>query len=203
MIVIGLTGSIGMGKSTAAEMLRTLGVPVHCSDDAVHALFADTKGQAYTAICAAFPYFEYPQIYKNREIDRKALGKVVFGNDEARKKLENILHPLVRQSQDHFIRTQQKAGRSIVALDIPLLFETGAEQHVDVTAVVSAPYEIQRARVLARDGMDEEKFHAIVERQMSDGEKCARADYVIQTGLGRAETMQQIKTMLESIKNGR
>ena len=201
MIVIGITGSIGMGKSTAAAMLQTLGVPVHCADAEVHELMADHKGQAYAAICAAFPYFEYPQIYKDRQIDRKAFGKIIFNSDAARATLESILHPLVRCAADKFIRIQQKAGRAVVALDIPLLFETGADARVDVTMVVSAPYDVQRARVLARAGMDEAKFHAILEQQMSNAEKCARADYVIQTGLGRAEAMQQIKTMLESIKN--
>lgn len=201
MLIIGLTGSIGMGKSTAANMLETLGVPVHDSDEEVHDLLADQRGQAYAAICAAFPYFEYPQIYKDKKIDRNAFGAVIFKDSEARETLEGILHPLVHIAQNKFLHTQQKARREVVALDIPLLFETGGEARVDVSMVVSAPYDVQRARVLAREEMDEDKFHAILERQMDDGEKCARADCVIKTGLGRAETMRQIKEMLESLRH--
>ena len=200
MIMIGLTGSIGMGKSTAAAMLETLGVPVHDSDAAVKDLWAHKEGEAYQAICAAFPHFEYPDIYKNKQIDRQKFSGMIFKNDKARTILEGILHPLVRASQNRFIRIQKKVGRKIIALDIPLLFETGADQRVDYVAVVSAPPYIQRTRVLQRENMTEDKFESIIARQMPDTEKCARADFVIQTGLGRAETMQQIKTMLLKMK---
>jgi dephospho-CoA kinase len=203
MIVIGLTGSIGMGKSTIAAMLETEGVPVHEADEEVHALLAP-GGKGFRAAAAAFPYFSYPQIYgrrgKTQFFKRPELGKIVFADDAARERLEGILHPLVRAAQSDFIRKNKIAGRPMAALDIPLLFETGGENLVDVTLVTSAPYEVQRARVLARPGMDEKKFHAILQRQMPDGEKCARADYIIHTGLGRAQTMKELKAALRSIK---
>lgn len=205
MIVIGLTGSIGMGKSTAAAMLETLKIPVHSADDAVHELLAPGGGAAL-AVGAAFPYFEFPKIYGRktksgaRAIKRKEFGEIIFKNDKLRKKLENILHPLVQDEQNKFIRSGKNKGLDIIALDIPLLFEAGREEAVDYIIVVTAPYEIQRTRVLARPGMDEDKFQAILKRQMPDGEKCARADYVIHTGLGRAQTMQELKSALADIR---
>lgn len=204
MIVIGLTGSIGMGKSVVATMLEKEGVPVHEADDEVHGLLAP-KGAGFRAVAAAFPYFSYPQIYgrktKNgRSINRTELGKVIFKDAEKRKKLEKILHPLVREAQSNFIRKHKTAKREIVALDIPLLFEAGSDNLVDIILVASAPYEVQRARVLDRPNMDEKKFHAILERQMPDAEKRARADYVIHTGLGRPQTMKELKAALRDIK---
>ncbi|MGB4057399.1 MAG: dephospho-CoA kinase [Alphaproteobacteria bacterium] len=205
MIVIGLTGSIGMGKSTAAAMLETLKIPVHSADDAVHELLAPGGGAAL-AVGAAFPYFEFPKIYGRktksgaRAIKRKEFGEIIFKNDKLRKKLENILHPLVQDEQNKFIRSGKNKGLDIIALDIPLLFEAGREEAVDYIIVVTAPYEIQRTRVLARPGMDEDKFQAILKRQMPDGEKCARADYVIHTGLGRAQTMKELKSALADIR---
>jgi len=202
MIVIGLTGSIGMGKTTAATMLQQLGVPVHESDEAVHELLG-AEGKGRMAVAAAFPYYEYPQIYdkKTKLIKRSELGKIVFSDDEKREALENILHPLVREAQNKFILKSKKMGQEIVALDIPLLFETGGDELVDVTINVSAPFHIQEKRVLERPDMTEEKFHAILKRQMPDEEKCARADYVLQTGLGRAETMKALKKILKEIKS--
>ncbi len=190
-----------MGKSTVASMLQHLDVPVHDADEEVHRLLGP-KGKAALAVAAAFPYFEYPQIYhkKPKRIDRKALGEIVFHDDEKREKLENIVHPLVREAQNFFILKHRKAGRSAVALDIPLLFETGSEQFVDYTINVSAPYSVQRRRVLERPGMDEEKFHAILERQMPDGEKCAYADFIVRTGLGRAHAMKTLKTILQEVR---
>ncbi len=204
MIVIGLTGSIGMGKSTVAAMLQQLGVPVHESDAEVHALLAP-KGSAKAAVAAAFPIFEFPSIYekKTKAIKRKALGDIVFADDTKRKKLENILHPLVREAQNKFILKNKKMGQAMVGLDIPLLFETGGDKFVDVTIVVTAPFHIQQKRVLERPGMDEKKFHAILDRQMPDEEKRARADYVLQTGLSRAETMRELKKILESIRSAK
>jgi dephospho-CoA kinase len=203
MIVIGLTGSIGMGKSVLAAMLERQKVPVHEADDEVHALLSP-KGKGFRAVAKAFPILRFPFIYgrrgKNIYINRKALGKVIFSDDKARKKLEKILHPLVRESQNDFIRRQKAVGRKIVALDIPLLFETGGETRVDVTIVVSAPYAVQKERVLVRPGMTLKKFHAIVKSQMPDAEKRARADYVIATGLGRAHTMKELKKVLVDIK---
>ncbi|MBU0801043.1 MAG: dephospho-CoA kinase [Alphaproteobacteria bacterium] len=197
MIVIGLTGSIGMGKSTAAEMLRGLGVPVHDSDAAVHALLA-ADGAAVTPVAARFPEaFDR----KTKSINRAALGKIVFGDDAKRHDLEQILHPLVREAQAVFIRTQQRAGIKMVALDIPLLFETGAENRVDVTIVVTAPYEIQRQRVLARPGMDEEQFQKRLNSQMSDAEKRKRADFIVQTGAGMAHTRNALAGIIRELKN--
>lgn len=205
MIVLGLTGSIGMGKSTAGTILHRLGVPVHDADHAVHELIAP-GGAALPAIGAAFPYYEYPHIYagrdkdKRRVLDRQALGALVFNNEIERNKLENIVHPLVHEAQQNFIRKEQALGRGIVALDIPLLFETGADRRVDYTFVVSAPAQIQKARVMARPGMTAEKFAGILKAQMPDDEKRRRADFVIPTGLGRAVTTRALKKALRAIK---
>lgn len=194
-----------MGKSTAAGMLETLGVPVHDSDAAVHELMEE-GGQANAAVRAAFPYFSYPNIYgkkfhnDRRPIDRQELGKIVFENPKERKKLESIIHPLVHESQNAFIKNANSMGKEIIALDIPLLFEIGAEDRVDYVLVVSAPDFVQKARVMERPGMTEEKFAAILKNQIPDGEKCARADFVIHTGLGRAHTMKLLKEALNEIK---
>lgn len=201
MIVLGLTGSIGMGKSTVAAMMNTLGIPVHDSDIAAHRLL-EPKSEARLALAAAFPHYQYPQIYEKKtyNINRRELGKIVFSDDEARERLEAIIHPMVRKSQTEFLRASKIKGARIAALDIPLLFETGAEARVDYTITVSAPYFLQRARVLARPDMSEEKFHAILSRQMPDAEKRARSDFVIQTGLGRAHSFSSLKEILESIR---
>ena len=202
-IIIGLTGSIGMGKSTCGEMFTRLGVPVHEADEAVHEILSE-EGVGLQAIRSHFPYFEFPQIYskknKNglRAIKRKELGALVFGNDDLRERLENILHPLVRENQQAFLRKHR--GRDIVVLDIPLLFETGADKNVDITGVVTAPAHIQRERVLARPDMTEDKFQAILQRQMLDGEKRARADHVIPTGLGHAKTMDAVKKIVGELR---
>lgn len=211
MIVIGLTGSIGMGKSMAGSMLRTLGVPVHESDAAVHELLRNGS-PAWAALNAAFPYFSYAHIYKKdgawkfwrprakREINRAALGKIVFTNESEREKLEAVLHPFVQQKQNEFIKASRAKGIDLVALDIPLLFETGAEMRVDYTITVSAPPHVQEARVLQRPGMDAEKFAAIAQRQMPDGEKCARSDFVVHSGLGRAHMIKELKKILLTIR---
>lgn len=196
MIVIGLTGSIGMGKSTAANMLRDLGVPVHDSDAAVHELLGP-NGTAVAAVAARFP-----QTYdkKSNAIDRKTMGAAVFGDDGERKALEAILHPLVQQAQADFIRAQGRMGIKMVALDIPLLFETGAEQRVDKVIVVSAPYEIQRQRVLARSGMTEEQFRKRLASQLPDSEKRRRADYVVETGIGLAHTRAELAKIVRELR---
>lgn len=196
-----------MGKSTVSEMLRQLGVPVHDSDHEVHDMLLP-GGDAYHAVCAAFPYFSYPKIYgaakkSGREINRKALGNLVFNDDAEREKLEKIVHPFVRGAQNDFIRVHRALGLGVVALDIPLLFETGGERLVDYTLVVSAPKFIQQARVLARPGMSLERFHAILKRQMPDEEKRARADFIVQTGLNRAHTMKQLRLVLGQVKKGK
>lgn len=205
MIVLGLTGSIAMGKSTIAAMLEKEGVPVHDSDAAVHTLM-QPGGEAVPMIAEAFPVFKYPEVYDKKKnnikpINRSKLGALVFaeGNEELLEELEDIVHPLVRKSQQDFIRRHKKT--EIVALDIPLLYETGAEQNVDYVLVVSAPYHIQRQRVLDREGMTEEKFEAILERQVSDQEKRARADFIVDTGLGHAHSMKQIKEILLGLRD--
>jgi dephospho-CoA kinase len=211
MIVIGITGSIGMGKSTAGSMLEYLGVPVHDSDAAVHELLR-YGSEAWYAITAAFPYFSYPQIYgrkyfwnplKNtqRYLKRDELGKLVFEKENEREKLEAILHPLVRKAQSEFIKVQSRLGRDMVALDIPLLFETGAEAYIDYTLTITAPSFVQKTRVLARAGMTPKKLSGVLKHQMSDGEKRARADFVVHSGLGRAAMMKELKTVLVKIRN--
>ena len=203
MIIIGLTGSIGMGKSIAAGMLERLGVPVHDADAAVHELLQPGSA-AMPRIMAAFPPHKFPRLYgtvKGKKlIKRAALGALVFHDPQQKKKLESILHPLVRKSQNEFIRKNRKLGKRILALDIPLLFETGAESRVDYTLVMTAPAAVQRKRVLARRGMTEAKFQAILAQQMPDAEKRARADFVVKSGLGRAHTMRALKTVLQAIE---
>ena len=149
MIVIGLTGSIAMGKSTIGNMMQNLHIPVHESDHAVHELLKP-ENPARKALAAAFPYYEYPEIYdrKTKALKRKEFGALIFNNDDLREKLESILHPLVQKAQNDFIRAEKSKGAKIVCLDIPLLFETGAEQRLDYTITVSAPAHIQRQRAL-------------------------------------------------------
>ena len=192
MIIIGLTGSIGMGKSTCGAMLQQCGVPVHEADHAVHALLSDDP-ETINAVIDAFPDLSNP-------INRSDLGALIFHDKEKREKLENILHPRVRNRQNEFIKNQRSKGIHIVALDIPLLFETGADARTDYTAVVSAPFHIQSARVLNRPGMTEDKFAHILARQMPDHEKQKRADFILPTGLGKAETMKAVKKMVFAIK---
>jgi dephospho-CoA kinase len=182
MVIVGLTGSIGMGKSTAAKMLRQMGVPVYDADAAVHALQAP-GGAALPGIEAAFP-----GVVKQGVLDRQALGARVFGNKEALRRLEAIVHPLVGQRQKAFLRHAALAGEKLVVLDIPLLFEGLGERRVDATLVVSAPAFLQRRRVLARPGMTEEKFAGILRQQVPDALKRRKATIVIPTGMGLAPT---------------
>ena len=182
MVIVGLTGSIGMGKSTAAKMLREMGVPVYDADAAVHALQAP-GGAALPGIEAAFP-----GVVKAGVLDRQALGARVFGNKEALRRLEAIVHPLVGQKQRAFLRRAALAGETLVVLDIPLLFEGMGERRVDATLVVSAPAFLQRRRVLARPGMTAEKFEGILRQQVPDAQKRRKASIVIPTGMGLAPT---------------
>lgn len=193
MVILGLTGSIGMGKSTAAAMFRYLGVPVHDADATNHLLMAP-GGPAFDQVISAFP-----EVLRDGRIDRQMLGKIAFGDGRALKKLESILHPLIRAAEIRFLRSQRMLGRKLVVLDIPLLYETGGEKRCDIVAVVSAPGFIQRQRVLARQGMTDEKFSAILSKQMPDMEKRKRADYVIPTGLGRAVTFQYIQGIVDHL----
>lgn len=201
MVVIGLTGSIGMGKSTVGAMLSQLGIPVHEADHAVHGLLK-IDSPARQALAATFPYFEYPQIYerKTKEFNRKELGDLIFKDDGLRQKLEGVLHPFVQKDQKEFIRAAQAKGLKLTALDIPLLFETGAQNRVDYTAVVSAPFHIQKQRVLARPKMTQEKFYMILERQMADVQKCKLADFVIKSGVGLAQTQKDVQIMVRTIR---
>jgi dephospho-CoA kinase len=194
MIIVGLTGSIGMGKSTVAKMFAEEGAPGFDSDAAVHALYAP-GGAAVAPVEAAFP-----GVTKNGAIDREALSKRVVGNEAAIKQLEAIVHPLVRAAQMQFLQDNRDAGTEVVILDIPLLFEGNGAKFVDKTVVVSAPADVQRARVLARPGMSAEKFEAILARQMPDAEKRARADFVIDTGGDFETTRSQVRGVLDALR---
>lgn len=191
MILIGLTGSIGMGKSETARMLRRLGVPVYDADAAVHALYA-RGGAAVAPIAAAFP-----AAVRNRMVDRAVLSRLVVGREPEIRRLERIVHPLVRQSQRRFLRRAMAARRPAVALDIPLLFETGGERRVDFVIVVSAPAFLQRQRVLRRPGMTPEKLAGILSRQMPDAAKRRRADVVLPSGLGRRFALDRLRRALD------
>jgi dephospho-CoA kinase len=198
MIVLGLTGSVGMGKSTAAAMFRRLGIPVHDSDAAVHRLLA-RRGAAVKAVAAEFPGVSRPE----GGIDRAALGARVFGDAAALKRLERILHPLVRRSQQRFLAASRAARRPLVVLDVPLLYETGGERRCDAVVVVSAPPFLQRARVMARPAMTEARFRAVLAKQMPDAEKRRRADYILPSGLGRAVTFRRLKRLVAELRRPR
>lgn len=191
MIVLGLTGSIGMGKSTAAAMFADEGVPVHEADAAVHRLYA---GRAAPLIEAAFP-----GTVKDGVVDRAALGAKVLNDPAAMQRLEAIVHPLVRQEEEAFLEAARQSGTPLALLDIPLLYETGAETRCDKIVVVSAPAEIQRERVLRRPGMSEAKFAAILAKQLPDAEKRARADFVIGTGGGFDATRAAVKAVVAEL----
>ena len=193
MIVVGLTGSIGMGKSNAAHVLRRLGVPVHDADGAVHRLMGP-GGRAVRKVAEAFP-----QALAGNRIDRKVLGDLVFGDTPALRRLEAIIHPLVRQSSRAFLDAAARRRMRIVVLDIPLLYESGGDKTVDAVIVVSAHRQIQRQRVMARPGMTEDKFRAILARQVPDAEKRRRADYVVFTGGHRGETFRQLKRIVSQL----
>ena len=191
MIVLGLTGSIGMGKSTTAAMFVDAGVPVHDSDQAVHRLYTHT---AVAPIEARFP-----GVVVDGVVDREKLSAAVLGNSEALRDLEQIVHPLVRADADAFLAHHREQGAKLVILDIPLLFETGGEKRVDKIVVVSAAPEIQRQRVLARPAMTEEKFNAILSRQLPDEEKRKRADFIIDTGQGMGAARLAVKKIVEEL----
>ncbi|MER8864664.1 dephospho-CoA kinase [Mesorhizobium sp. M0751] len=191
MIVLGLTGSIGMGKSTTAKMFAEAGVPVHDSDEAVHRLYA---GKAAPLVEAAFP-----GTTRSGAVDRTKLAERVLGDGAALKRLEAIIHPLVRADADAFLAENRAAGAPLAVLDIPLLFETGGRNRVDKVVVVTAPPEIQQARVLARPGMNEEKLASILARQVPDAEKRRRADFVIDTGQGFDAARAAVKAIIAEL----
>ncbi len=194
MLLIGLTGSIGMGKSETAKMFRELGVPVYDADAAVHKLY-EKGGKAVEPLGAAFP-----SAIVDGAVDRKLLSRAVLGLPDEMKKLEAIVHPLVGEAQMDFLRENMAAGQGMVVLDIPLLYETGGETRVDVVVVVSAPYDIQKTRVLARPDMDEAKFAAIHAKQVPDAEKRARADFVVESDKGLDHARAQVAAIVEALK---
>ncbi|KRA65717.1 dephospho-CoA kinase [Caulobacter sp. Root655] len=194
MIILGLTGSIGMGKSTTSRMFVAEGVPVYDSDAAVHALYAQ-GGAAVGPVEAAFP-----GVVVDGAIDRARLSQRVVGKPEALKALEAIVHPLVGADRAGFFEAAIQAGADIVVLDVPLLYETGGDRKVDKVVVVSAPADQQRRRVLARPDMDEAKFEAILARQTPDAEKRARADFVIDTGQSLEHAHQQVRDLLSRLR---
>jgi dephospho-CoA kinase len=188
MLVLGLTGSVGMGKSTTAGFFVEAGVPVHDADAAVHRLYA---GEAVPLIEAAFPGTTSGGV-----VDRTLLARRVLGDPAALKRLEAIVHPLVQASERRFLADAEAHGDKVVVLDIPLLFETAGEQRVDAVVVVSAPAEVQRKRVMERPGMTAEKFDAILAQQMPDAEKRRRADFVVDTSQGFEAARAQVGAVL-------
>ena len=191
MFVLGLTGSIGMGKSTTAKMFAEEGVPVHDADAVVHRLY---EGEAAPAIEAAFP-----GTTDHGKVNRDKLGQRVLGNELAMKRLEHIVHPLVRQAEERFLAEAKKKGAKAALLDIPLLYETAGDKHCDAVVVVSAPAEIQRARAFERPGMTQEKFAAILAKQTPDTEKRRRADFVVDTSKGIEQARAQVRDILQAI----
>ncbi len=196
MITVGLTGSIGMGKSTTAAMFAAEGVPVYDADAEVHALYSK-GGAAVEPLEAAFP-----GVVVDGAVDRAKLSHHVVGKPDELKRLESLVHPLVGATRAGFFEKAAAAGADIVILDIPLLFETGGEKRVDAVVVVSAPADVQRQRVLARPGMDEAKLDAILARQMHDTEKRARAHFVIDTGQGLDHARAQVRDVLKRLRAG-
>jgi dephospho-CoA kinase len=194
MIVLGLTGGIGMGKSTASATFRRLGVPVFDADAAVHALQA-RGGRAVGPVGAAFP----GSVAEGR-VDREALRRAVLGDPAALRRLERIIHPLVRDEERRFLAAARRAGRGMVVLDVPLLLETGGQARVDRVVVVSAPAAVQRARVLRRGGMSEQRLAAIRARQMPDREKRRHADHVVPTGLSRHFAQAAIRRLVRALR---
>jgi dephospho-CoA kinase len=194
MIVLGLTGSIGMGKSTTARMFAEAGVPVHDSDETVHRLYA---GKAAPLVEAAFP-----GTVVSGSVDRTVLAKHVLGNPAALKRLEAIIHPLVRAEADAFVARHRANGVPLAVLDIPLLFETGGRDRVDKIVVVTAPAAVQRARVLARPGMTEEKLTSILTKQVPDAEKRKLADFVVDTGKGFDAARMAVNAIITELVRG-
>jgi len=194
MLVLGLTGSIGMGKTAAAKMLRRMGLPLHDADRAVHRLLAK-GGAAVAAVEAAFP-----GVAVDGAVDRERLAVRVFEDPAALERLEEILHPAVRRTTRAFLGRHARAGRPLVVLDIPLLFETGGEALCDAVVVVTAPAFVQCARVMGRRGMTAARFQAILAKQMPDREKRRRADFVVNTGLSKADTLRQLRAIVTLLR---
>jgi dephospho-CoA kinase len=193
MLILGLTGSLGMGKSTTAGFFAEAGVPVHDADAIVHRLY---EGEAVAPIEAAFP-----GTTASGKVDRAKLAARVVDDAAALKRLEAIVHPMVSAAKQRFLAQAQAQGAQVVVLDIPLLFETGGDQRVDATVVVSAPADIQRRRVLERPGMTAEKLDALLARQLPDAEKRRRADFVVDTSRGFEAARDQVREILRAVAN--
>ncbi len=191
--VLCLTGSLGMGKSVTAKMFADAGVPVHDSDAVVHALY---EGEAVPAIEAAFP-----GTTADGKVDRAKLAAVVINDKGALKRLEAIVHPLVGAARDKFLADAQSSGTPVVLLDMPLLFEIGGEARCNAVVVVSAPADMQRTRAFERPGMTEEKFAALVAKQVPDAEKRRRADFIVDTSVGFDHARAQVRDILSAIAN--
>ena len=191
MFVIGLTGSIGMGKSTTAGFFAEAGVPVHDADATVHRLY---ESEAVTAIEAAFP-----GATAGGKVDRVKLAAQVLGNQEALRKLESIVHPLVREAETRFLAEAERNGAPVALLDIPLLFETKGDARVDAVVTVSAPAEVQRTRLLERPGMTEEKLEALIANQLPDAEKRRRADFIVDSSQGFDVARAQVADILRRV----
>jgi dephospho-CoA kinase len=191
MFILGLTGSIGMGKSTTAKFFAEEGVPVHDADAAVHRLY---EGEATAAIEAAFP-----GTTAGGKVDREKLGKRVLGDAEAIKRLEQIVHPLVRAAEERFLAEAERDGAKVAVLDIPLLYETDGDKRCDAVAVVSASADVQRARAFERPGMTEGKLLAIMAKQMPDAEKRRRADFVVDTSQGYETARALVREILKAV----
>jgi dephospho-CoA kinase len=196
--VLCLTGSIGMGKSTAAATFRRLRVPVFDADAAVHRS-QGPGGRAVPAIAAAFPG-AVRGTPRGPRVDREALRRAVLGNDAALNRLERIVHPLVRDEERRFVAAARRRAEPLVVLDIPLLFETRGDRRCDAVLVVTAPAAVQRFRVLRRPGMTEERFRAILARQVPDSEKRRRADHVVHTGLSRFHAQRAIRAIVKGFR---
>ena len=194
MIVIGLTGGIATGKSTVARQFAQMGAAIYDADRTVHRLLA-RGGAGVAPVAKAFP-----KASANGAIDRKKLSAEVFGKPAALKRLENILHPLVRQEESRFVAQVKKEGRVFAVLEIPLLFETGADKRCDYVAVTWSPPHMQKRRAMAREGMNEEKLRAILSRQMPYAARRKKADFVIHTGLGKAYSLQRVRRILRTIE---
>jgi dephospho-CoA kinase len=191
MFILGLTGSVGMGKSVTAGFFAEAGVPVHDADAVVHRLY---EGEAVAAIEAAFP-----GTTADGKVDRAKLGARVLGDAAGLKRLEAIVHPLVHEAERRLLAEAQARGEKVAVLDIPLLFETGGDERVDAVVVVSAPAEVQRARVLERPGMTVEKLEAIMAKQMPDAEKRRRADFVVDTSKGFDAARAEVRAILAAV----
>jgi dephospho-CoA kinase len=195
MFVLGLTGSIGMGKSTTAAIFRDAGVPVHDSDAAVHALY---RGAAAPLVEAAFP-----GTLRDGAIDRGVLAQRVIHDQAALARLEAIVHPLVRAERAQFVAAARAAGADLIVLDIPLLFETGCDNEVDAVLLVTAPEAVQKARIAERPGMTEDKLAAIIAKQMPDAEKRRRADLILDTSHGHDAAARRVGDLIGAIRAGR